>query len=630
MKKYSEYLLLLVVLVAGSLLRFHNLGDISFSNDELSAITRARFDTFHELVEKGIKVDGHPALVQTMIWFTIRHFGDDVFTLRFPFAISGILSVFFIFLLARQWFGSATGLLSAAALATLQFPVLYSQTARPYTIGLMFTLVLAYTWTRLLFDERKKTWIGVAYILAFAACLYTHYFSFMLAGIIGASGLFFIRRKNAIQYILLNFIALLTFIPSIPVFRQQFGYEGIGGWLPSPDHGFLKRFLFYGFNESWAMTILFTLLLIVPAFIYFRRTGWNKFQTLSLAWYILPFLTGYCYSVWKAPVLQFSTLIFSFPFLLMFLFSFINEKHVSKNLVLFATLAVLSAGCYSTVVSNKYYQVNHFGVFKELAEETKSWDEHYGNENILKLFTLANPAYINYYFNRLSHTPAMPVFTDEERTMYGKLSAMMDTSHAAYFLYAWTNAAHHYETTVFIRERFPEIVERDTFFNSEITLFKKGKPISQGKLISVCDFESDHWGHETWVQNKDAAHSGIFSQKMDEKTDYSITYRIAASKIKPDASEILRADAWFYATDTLEDAALVIAFEKDGAVLTYTSIPLRSFQYASDKWTNAFVCAEIPKEDCELVVYVWNPKKENFYIDDLSIQAAPRNTLYRP
>jgi 4-amino-4-deoxy-L-arabinose transferase-like glycosyltransferase len=238
MKIKYEYILLFIILIAGACLRFYNLGEISFSNDELSALTRARFGSFSELVEKGIKVDGHPALVQTIIWLTVHHINDEVFTIRFLFALSGVISIFLIFLLGKRWFGTAAGLLSAAAMAGLQFPLLYSQTARPYAIGLMFSLAFAYCWTRLLFDSQKKLWIITAYVAAGIGCVYTHYFSMMLAGIIGASGLFFTEKKIIKKYLFANALIVLSFLPAISVFRQQFGYEGIGGWLPAPDHFF--------------------------------------------------------------------------------------------------------------------------------------------------------------------------------------------------------------------------------------------------------------------------------------------------------------------------------------------------------------------------------------------------------
>ncbi len=628
MKKY-DYILLFIILLVGSVLRFHNLGDISFSNDELSALTRARFDSFHELIEKGIKVDGHPALVQTMMWFTIHHFNDDVFTVRFPFAVSGIVSVFFIFLLAKKWFGRVTALLSAAALATLQFPILYSQTARPYTIGLMFILALAYFWTRLLFDEKRSRWISAAYIFSLAACMYTHYFSFMLAGIIGVSGLFFLKKNNFVHYIFCNTLAVLLFLPSASIFQQQFGYGGIGGWLPAPDKTFLPRFLFYGFNESWFITVLLSITFIFSAILFFRKSGWKKFHSFSLIWYIIPFLVGYSYSIWKAPVLQFSTLIFSFPFLIIFCFSFLNEQWIDKKICVLLTFIILSAGVYSTVIEKKYYQTNHFGVFKELAEKTKEWDEKYGAENIIKQFSLSNPEYINYYFRKLNHDAHILIYSDDEQSKYGLLTNILDTTRANYFAYAWTNASHAYETPVLIQEKFPVVVENDTFFNSQITLFGRGTSSGSEKIITEADFEKNNWQNETEKQNKDVAHSGMYSQKMDQSTEYSISYETESGKLNLNFSQMLKAESWFYSSDSLRDASLVIAFLKKGQLLSYSGMPLRNFYSAKNKWTRAFLFSPVPENDCEIRVYIWNPKHETFYIDDLKVSTASKNQLFR-
>src|SRR6185436_9467422 len=170
--------------------------------------------------------------------------------------------------------------------------------------------------------------------------------------------------------------------------------------------------------------------------------GRKKFHTLSLLWFLLSFATGYIYSVLVAPVIQFSTLLFSFPFLLLFLFSFINESWVSRNIIVLLTLIVLSAGAYSTVIEKKYYSTNHFGVFKELAEKTQAWDEKYGRENVKKLFVLSNPAYIGYYFKRLNHDPAIDIYTDDERDKFASLATLLDTTKANYVAYAWTNAPH--------------------------------------------------------------------------------------------------------------------------------------------------------------------------------------------
>jgi hypothetical protein len=630
MKKNRELILLSIILITGAWLRFHKLGEISFSNDELSALTRARFDSFHDLVEKGIKVDGHPALVQTMIWFTIHYFNDDVFTVRFPFALSGVISIVLIFLLAKRWFGSATGILSATALSTLQFFVLYSQTARPYAIGLMFSLAFALCWTKFLFDERKNKWIFIAYIFSGIGCIYSHYFSFMLAGIIGASGLFFVRKNNLRTYLICNAIIVVSFMPSIPIFNQQFGYGGIGGWLPPPDRHFFSRFMDYALNGSAFLQLIVFLIFLISAGRSAKAGQWKKFHLVSLAWFFLPLIAGFCYSIWKAPVLQFSTLIFSFPFILIFAFSFVNEQWINKKIILFFSIALLVSGAYSTVFEKNYYTTNHFGVFKELAEKSKEWDMKYGSENVLKQFSLSNPEYINYYFRKLHHDPHITIYSDDEQSRYGLMTAMLDTTQSRYYAYAWTNAGHAYETTELIMEKFPVVVENDTFFNSQIILFGRGKSPLNELLISATDFETDRWDKETAKQNTEVSHSGIYSQRLDGNTEYSIAFRSMSGDLHLGENEMLKAETWFYASDSIKDASLVIAFVKNDQMLSYADMPLKNFYLRSRQWTRAFVFASMPDENCEVRIYIWNKQRETFYIDDMKVYSKKRNPVYRP
>lgn len=628
-KKNYDYILLVIILITATVMRFHMLGDISFSNDELSALTRTRFETFNELVEKGIKVDGHPFLVQTMMWYTVHHFGDDVFTVRFMFAIAGILSVFFLFLLGRSWFGKATGLLSAAALATLIFPLLYSQTARPYIIGSMFSLAMAYCWTIMLFGNKHRLLATIGYILSAAGCIHSHYFSFLLAGIIGISGLFFMKKEDRKSYIAYNLLLIPIFLPSLPTFMIQIGYGGIGGWLPPPDGSFLRRFIFYVFNESRIITVLFIAILVTSMALFYKKSGWKKFHTLSLLWFLLSFATGYLYSIFVAPVIQFSTLLFSFPFLLLFLFSFINEAWVSKNIIVLLTLIVLSVGAFSTVVRKKYYTTNHFGVFKELADKTKEWDNKYGKENVKKMFVLSNPLYINYYFKRMDYDPAIDIYTDNERDVFAKLYALIDTTHASYFSYAWTNSPHFYETFSLITEKFPVVVERDTFFNSEITLFGRGQRTNHERIISSTDLETDNWNYETKYQSNEQAHSGMYSEKMEER-EYSVGFRTSTEKLNLNNNEALKAEAWFHCSDSLRDAALVISFQRNDEVVLYNSVLLKNFFHEKNKWTRALLFSDVPPGNCDVSIYIWNPKHEIFYTDDISVIAEQKSSLYRP
>ena len=67
-KGNTEVFVLLIILIIGGILRFYNYSDWSLSNDELSAITRLNFSSFHEMIEKGVRVDYHPAGVEVFMF----------------------------------------------------------------------------------------------------------------------------------------------------------------------------------------------------------------------------------------------------------------------------------------------------------------------------------------------------------------------------------------------------------------------------------------------------------------------------------------------------------------------------------------------------------------------------------
>ena len=62
--------LILFLLLVASTLRLYNVFDLQYTYDELSAVDRLRFDSFSELITKGVMIDAHPALVQ--VWMYLR------------------------------------------------------------------------------------------------------------------------------------------------------------------------------------------------------------------------------------------------------------------------------------------------------------------------------------------------------------------------------------------------------------------------------------------------------------------------------------------------------------------------------------------------------------------------------
>ncbi|HEX7414754.1 MAG TPA: hypothetical protein VF411_11990, partial [Bacteroidia bacterium] len=105
--------LIALILVIAFLLRFIPLRNYEFSFDELSALDRTRFDYFSDLINKGIKIDAHPALIQVFLYYWIKIGGSSEVWVKLPFLVCGFLSCWFIFRFSNKWFGYKTGVISA-------------------------------------------------------------------------------------------------------------------------------------------------------------------------------------------------------------------------------------------------------------------------------------------------------------------------------------------------------------------------------------------------------------------------------------------------------------------------------------------------------------------------------------
>ncbi|MDA7804347.1 glycosyltransferase family 39 protein, partial [Crocinitomix sp.] len=260
---------ILLILALGFVLRFSVSMIHSYSNDELSAVTRLRFDNFSDLVEFGVKTgDMHPAGVQFFMKFWSYIAGTSEVGMRFPFVIFGTLSILVVFLIGKQWFNRKVGLYASGLLAVLYFPIMNSEFARPYSPGLLICLLVGFFIHKVLFDFDKKWRNAVILGLLFAAAMYTHYFAFLFVGFIGVSGLIFINKSNWKQLFLAGLIGLSLFLPHYQITEFHLNVGGLQ-WLPPPNSTWLLAFLSHAFNASW---IVISLLIVMVALgVYFGR-----------------------------------------------------------------------------------------------------------------------------------------------------------------------------------------------------------------------------------------------------------------------------------------------------------------------------------------------------------------------
>ena len=85
--KFLKIVLWIVVLAVAITVRFWNIGDMHFSNDELSALSRISYDSVSDVIEKGVMPDGHPLLVQIFLYYYVPLVGADDFFIKLPFLL---------------------------------------------------------------------------------------------------------------------------------------------------------------------------------------------------------------------------------------------------------------------------------------------------------------------------------------------------------------------------------------------------------------------------------------------------------------------------------------------------------------------------------------------------------------
>jgi len=271
MRKSNNRLILYGILLLAAVLRFYHYREIPLTHDELSALSRVYFSNFSDLIQQGVIPDTHPAGIQVFLYYWVKLLGDAAWVVKFPFTIFGLLSVWLVYLIGSRWFNETTGLLSAAFFATIQYTVLYSQVARPYSSGLFFSLLMVYYWSNLM-QSPDKNFLrnSLVFVISASLCTYNHYFSLLFAFIVGISGLFLIRKQYRIRYMVSGVCIALLYIPHLKIFLHQLQVGGVGGWLAEPQWDFFFRYPAYIFNFS-----LFSLAatLLVSCSVPWTKTG---------------------------------------------------------------------------------------------------------------------------------------------------------------------------------------------------------------------------------------------------------------------------------------------------------------------------------------------------------------------
>src|SRR3954453_16948206 len=130
---------LLVIALAGALLRFLTIDHQSYDHDEAVTVGRVLHASFGATMHVVANGERSPPLYYSLAWLWSKIFGTGEVGLRALSAVIGTLLIPVAYFAARRFASSRAGLLAAALVALNPYLLWYSQEARSYGLFVLFS-----------------------------------------------------------------------------------------------------------------------------------------------------------------------------------------------------------------------------------------------------------------------------------------------------------------------------------------------------------------------------------------------------------------------------------------------------------------------------------------------------------
>jgi len=384
---------LIILLLLQGLVLFYDFFNIPFSHDELSAIDRCHFGSIHELIEKSVMPDGHPSGVQFLLYVLIHWFGINEWILKLPFVLAGFGSLYLIYKISVALFNQYAAVTTSVLFIFMSYYIAQIVVARPYSLGLFFTLGMVYNCLRI---KTHPTSLRFYFYLALFSigAFYAHYFSFLqgLTTLIFFY-LFYYERLNNRYFYLAVAAAIMGFAPHLGITIHQLGMGGLE-WLSTPTPAFFIDFFYQFFNASYFLLLMGLILLILGLI---SKCKSKKTKPILLTLLIFPTATLYAYSLIRAPVLQAPALFFCTPYLLILIGNGINYFKRYFKITLLLLLTVYNG--YVLIIENKFYSLRNYQPIEKFVLQSQT---NLKNNKLGKTLVIwsGNAHYIAYYLKK--------------------------------------------------------------------------------------------------------------------------------------------------------------------------------------------------------------------------------------
>ena len=230
MKTIREHKWIILILVLATIIRLKSIGQSIWLDEGTTALVTAM--SFQEFFGDFVVGDFHPPLYYLLAKYWSGVFGISEIALRGISLISGVGTVFFVYLIGRK-FNKKVGLLSALFISLSGLHVYYSQEARMYALATFLATASVYFFMQILKKPNKWDWIIFGLSMAFLSM--THYLTVFL---IDAFWLYALIKKMKWswwkKFMLSHIFLILAWLCWFPHFYKQLT-AGLGVQSAQPN-----------------------------------------------------------------------------------------------------------------------------------------------------------------------------------------------------------------------------------------------------------------------------------------------------------------------------------------------------------------------------------------------------------
>lgn len=585
-QKHSLLFLFFAIMLGGLFVRMVFIEYQGLSNDELSAWSRASLP-WGTFFETQVKIgDMHPFFYQLLFKIWLGLFGSSDWGVRSLSLLFYVLNFTLLYKIAQLYFGSATAIWTAVFFAFSGFLIVNQSTSRPYNSALFFvlaSLLFSMRWIK----EQQLSWGRIVLLgLSITGALLSHYFAGLVVALLGVVLFFYLHKAERKKWLAMVGVSVVCFLPHLGISWFQFNQGGLG-WLDAPEYTWFFDFLIRVLQNSLWWALLFVLM----SFLLIWNTGkLSKLQSFVGLTLVLIVAVSWMISLVLTPILRELVFQFIWPFVSLFVFSFLEKKLPKER----AYLSFVPLLFILTLFGYPLTKRIHYGEFEALVKQEEIFTRRGAG---LVIENAINPSYLRFY-SGVKRSPVVQDWAGQDAP-YRLAGKIRETKEKKVF-YLWTNNINLPIFWEIMRLKFPYWHVSSEFFNSGyMRFYENAAQIIRPEKVSVS-----------------------FVKEVVDSSEFFFEHKISVAKISP----YQHSSGYFSLQLELDgkvdqNCFLVVTIDRNGEMLLKNDQPVLYTAYSNEVvptdeniLVNAFQLPASVLSTDVLKMYVWNPGKNTVKI----------------